>query len=105
MELRPERQVLFFVLAACIFFAVVFSGTLAAAHLDHDCTAHDFVTTSCLDCFYIKVARNLQKLLQLAVIGFSLAALSVHITRILEKHLSPCFSALSLIGLKVRLDT
>ena len=60
MELCLKRQPLFFALAVCIAFSVVFAGTIVAD--THDCAdTHNNIEENCLDCLHIEIAKSFLK--------------------------------------------
>ena len=105
MELRLRMKILFLVLAACIIFPAVLNGIQAARNHNHGCQAHDYITSSCIDCHQIKTARNFLKIFQLTNIGFFLAVLLVYFAQILEKYLNSILYPLTPVMQKIRFNT
>jgi hypothetical protein len=58
MSKVPRKRVVF---AICLILAILFTGTFAFTHLDHDCAGED-----CTVCLHIEAARNVLKGLVLA---------------------------------------
>jgi hypothetical protein len=100
MELRHQRKVLFFALAACVIFSVVFSETVIAGEHDHDC-----IGEGCPFCLLIETANNLLKSLKLAGLLCFLTACTVFAALAFQKYakISPC--VFSPVALKIRFNT
>ena len=99
MELRCKKRMLLFALAVCIFFAVVFTETLSANALDHDCIGLD-----CPICLLIKAGHNFLKILK--SISFLLfAAFLLFFARVFKRYIGLNAYPLSPVTLKIRFNS
>jgi hypothetical protein len=100
MALRPNKKILFLVLAVCIAFSVVSAETFVAAGLDHHCTGED-----CIPCLQIEAAKNFLKTLKVVSIVLCFAALSVVPVLNPQKHTGFNPYHLSPVAQKVRFNS
>ena len=102
MAMRPKRKVFFLVLAICITFSIIFTETLTASILDHDCIGEQ---NGCPFCLLIRMAKNLLNALQLAgLIVFLIVCFTPPPAQTTKKHIRFIPSPNSPIALKVRFN-
>jgi len=85
------------ILAAVIFLAVVFTGTLSAANHDHDC-----IGSECPVCLIIEAGSNFHNALKLTGVLFFTAAITAAVCIF---FLIPQVRAFSPVALKVRFNS
>ena len=103
MKLSPVFKILLLVLAICIVSIPQY--TEISITVEPDCCAHknnNYVDKNCLACLFAKAAKDFLRILLLATIGFYLA-LFMFFRQF--PHLISGFRSLSLITLKVRINT
>jgi hypothetical protein len=96
MELQRKRKILILALAACVFFSVAFTETLAAASIDHVCIEH------CYICLKIEAVEIFLTTLKIAFIGFHTAVFLLFIFQIIHKSTKLITYNLLPVTLKVR---
>ena len=102
MGLRLKRQPLFFALAVCIAFSVVFAGIVVADI--HDCTDthNSSIEESCVDCVHIEIAKSFFKCFQNSICFSGCFDTSIPVS---FKNAKDSLNLNSLILLKVRHNT
>jgi len=96
MKLISNRKIILLALALCLVIAVVFTETLIADSLDHDCTG-----TNCLICLRIEMAKSLK--LVIITLFFITCLLS---SALIPKICTGLYDySLSPVMLKVRFNT
>lgn len=93
-----KKRIISLVLAAAVFFAMLYSALYIAAEANHDC-----VGENCPICYQINVCKNTLKNLSLAVCAVAFAAAFTHT---LCRSISSCANvtqSYTLVSLKVKL--
>jgi len=99
MELCQKKKILLLILAACIFFTIVFTETLSAADHNHDCIGSD-----CPICLVIEAGHNFLKTLKFTCLLFFAAFLTFS-AHILTRNTRLNAFSLSPVTLKVRFNS
>jgi len=99
MDLCQKKKILLLILAACIFFTLVFTEALSANNHDHDC-----IGSECPVCPIIEAGHNFIKTLQF-IGSLSIAAFLTFFAHISKRYTGLNVYALSPVTLKVRFNS
>jgi len=102
MKLCGLKKILLFIVAACIFSVIIFSGTVVAVEQNHN---HTEKNERCIPCLKIEAVNIFLKTFNIiALLSFFVIPV-VFWSQIFQKYTKFDISSFSLISLKVRHNT